>query len=240
MPASSRPLEPHPSSPRRALLVGNSDGIGRAATRRLLDQGWEVLGVSRREAPIVDPHYRHAVLDVAKPGFTDGLRGLVGDGPLDLCVYCAGIGEALDRENLGLDVRTFEVNLTGLVRTASVVLPPMVRRAQGHLIGLSSLADELISSEAPAYAASKAGFSSYLAGLARALRPRGVAVTTLRFGFVDTKMAKGPVRPFLLTVDQAVDHVERCMRHKPMRYTTPKVMIPVVKVLKVLGALRRG
>ncbi len=31
-----------------ALLIGNSDGIGLAATRRLLKKGWEIHGVSRK------------------------------------------------------------------------------------------------------------------------------------------------------------------------------------------------
>ncbi|MET3420839.1 NAD(P)-dependent dehydrogenase (short-subunit alcohol dehydrogenase family) [Actinoplanes tereljensis] len=35
----------------RALIVGNSDGIGLALTHRLLAAGWEVTGRSRRPAP---------------------------------------------------------------------------------------------------------------------------------------------------------------------------------------------
>ena len=57
-------------------------------------------------------------------------------------------------------------------------------------------------SAAPSYSASKAGLSSWLGGLALALRPRGVHVTNVRLGFVDTKMAKAVpwgVRVFLGT-----------------------------------------
>jgi NAD(P)-dependent dehydrogenase (short-subunit alcohol dehydrogenase family) len=32
---------------RRAVIIGNSDGIGYALTRRLLDDGWTVAGLSR-------------------------------------------------------------------------------------------------------------------------------------------------------------------------------------------------
>lgn len=34
-----------------ALIVGNSDGIGLALTRRLIDGGWQVTGLSRSPAP---------------------------------------------------------------------------------------------------------------------------------------------------------------------------------------------
>ena len=69
----------------------------------------------------------------------------------------------------------------------------MVKRGQGHFIGVSSLANELLSAEAPSYHASKAGFFNYLGVLALALKPKGVHVTNVRFGFVNTKMAKGNI-----------------------------------------------
>ena len=36
----------------QALIVGNSDGIGLAAIRRLLEAGWNTTGISRSESPI--------------------------------------------------------------------------------------------------------------------------------------------------------------------------------------------
>ena len=99
-----------------------------------------------------------------------------------------------------------------MIRTAAKVIPQMARRGQGHFIGISSLADELFSAEAPSYHASKAGFSNYLGGLALALKPKGVYVTNIRFGFVDTKMAKGDIKPFMMGVEKSVDHIESCIK----------------------------
>jgi short-subunit dehydrogenase len=124
-----------------------------------------------------------------------------------------------------------------MVRTAAGVVPRMVRRGQGHFIGVSSLADELLSAEAPSYHASKAGLSNYLGGLALALKPRGVYVTNARFGFVDTKMAKGDFKPFLMSVEKAVDHLEFCINKKPVSYAAPKIMIPLIKFRKLMMKL---
>ena len=88
----------------------------------------------------------------------------------------------------------------------------------------------MISAEAPSYHASKAGFSSYLEGLALALKGTGVHATNVRFGFVDTKMAKGDRKPFMMSVDRAVQHILTCMRKKPVRYTAPRIVIPLVKL----------
>ena len=221
----------------RALLVGNSDGIGLAATRRLLEGGWNIIGVSRSDSPIKNTAYHHRVIDVGDNNYLELIDGLLRKGSLDLCIYFVGIGELLDPTNMSDEPRIIDVNLTGMVRTAAAVIPQMVNRGQGHFIGVSSLADELLSAEAPSYHASKAGFSSYLGGLALALKPKGVHVTNVRFGFVDTKMAKGDVKPFMMNVEKAVDHLETCICKKPVCYTAPRIAIPLVKFRKFMMRL---
>lgn len=218
----------------KAILVGNSDGIGLATTRRLLAAGWHVTGISKSESPITCNAYHHRVGDVSDRKYSELIHELALNGPLDLCIYFAGIGELLDPLNMSNEARIIDVNLTGMVKTAMEVIPRMVQRGQGHFIGLSSLADELLSAEAPSYYASKAGFSNYLGGLALALKSRGVYVTNIRFGFVDTKMAKSSFRPFMMSIEKAVDHVEYCIDNKPARYSAPRIAIPFLKCLKLL------
>jgi short-subunit dehydrogenase len=214
----------------KALLIGNSDGIGLATTTELLKREWKVIGISRSESPIEDPSYEHIVADVKNDEYPELVKSVIEKaGPVEVCVYCAGIGEMLDLSFMEGEVEIFTVNLLGMVKTASCVIPLMVKRGQGHFIGLSSMADELLSPEAPSYHASKAGFSNYLEGLALALRPKGVYVSTIRFGFVDTKMAKGDVKPFMMGVERAAQHVLSCIEKKPVRYTAPWIAIPLVR-----------
>jgi short-subunit dehydrogenase len=113
----------------------------------------------------------------------------------------------------------------------------MLALGQGHIIGLSSLADVLISKEAPGYAASKAGLSSYLLGLGQAVRPRGVAVTAVRFGFVDTKMAKGPSTPLKIGVDEAVGVLLRAVGRRPAVVSYPRRMSVGARTLRALSRL---
>jgi len=215
----------------KALLIGNSDGIGLATTRVLLKQGWKVVGISRSESPIETTSYQHIIAKVQDSQYVVKLKSVLEKGePLDLCIYFAGTGELLDLSNMENEVNIFEVNLLGMVKTASYVIPLMVKRGKGHFIGLSSLADRLLSPEAPSYNASKAGFSNYLEGLALALKPKGVHISNVRFGFVDTKMAKGDVKPFMMGVERAARHLLSCIRKKPVRYTAPRIMVPLVKL----------
>jgi short-subunit dehydrogenase len=215
----------------KALLIGNSDGIGLNTTRELLKRGWKVVGISRSQSPLEDSSYEHIVAEVQDSQYMVKLKSVLEkDEPVDLCIYCAGIGELLGFSNMENEAKIFEVNLLGMIKTVSYVIPLMVKRGKGHFIGLSSLADELLSPEAPSYHASKAGFSNYLEGLALALKPKGVHVSNVRFGFVDTKMAKGDVKPFMMGVERATRHLLACIRKKPVRYTAPWIVVPLVKL----------
>ena len=212
-----------------AILVGNSDGIGLAVTNVLLEKGWNVTGISRRPSSVNDAAYTHIVTSVQDKSYTDRLGDLIKQmGQIDLCIYCAGIGELLDFSRLDFDLDVIDVNLMGMVRTVTQVVPKFVKQGSGHFIGLSSFADVLLSAEAPSYHASKAGFSTYLESLGLALKPKGVSVTNLRFGFVDTKMAKGDVKPFMMDVNRAVHHLLVCIDKKPLRYSAPRIAIPFV------------
>jgi hypothetical protein len=65
-----------------------------------------------------------------------------------------------------------------------------------------------------------------------------VAVSNLRLGFVDTKMARASVRPFMYTLDQAVDVVESALRKRPLRLTRPLSIAPLVRLLAWISRWR--
>ena len=223
----------------KALLIGNSDGIGLATTTELLKREWKVVGISKSGSLIENPSYEHIVAKVQDDEYLTVLKSVLEKSePFDLCVFCAGIGEMLNLFNMEGETEIFNVNLLGMVKTASYVIPLMVKRGKGHFVGLSSVADELLSPEAPSYHASKAGFSNYLEGLALALRSKGVHVSNVRFGFVDTKMAKGDVKPFMMGVERAAQHLLSCIEKKPVRYTAPWIVIPLVRFRSWMLRLR--
>jgi NAD(P)-dependent dehydrogenase (short-subunit alcohol dehydrogenase family) len=221
---------------RRVLVVGTTDGIGLAVVKRLVADGWSVVGVSRRASVFEAVDYTHVVADVASPDYRRRVAPHLTE-PFDVCVYCAGIGELFDPAKLDGDADVVRVNLVGAVETIAAVTPAMIAAGRGHVVGLSSIGDG-VSAEAPSYAASKAGLSSYLGGLALALRAHGVRVTNLRLGFVDTKMAKSDVKPFMITADRAAELVVRCIDKRPARFTYPKQMAALVWLLGLFTAIK--
>lgn len=220
----------------RAIILGNSDGIGLAITRQLLDQGWAVDGLSRSASPLDAANYTHVIADVRGGDFADILDGIVAKQPPDLCIYCVGIGEPFDPEDLGEAERTLDANLLGAARCLRVVLASYLARGGGTFVGLSSIGDAFPSAEAPSYAASKIGMTYLLEGMARATRSSGVRLVNVRLGFVDTKMAKSPVKPFLLSAERAAERIlERVLvAAPPARVTIPRRMGVVVWILGLL------
>lgn len=228
---------------KRALLIGNSDGIGLAFSESLIRRGWAVTGLSRSalsEGAVAGTNgdYKHITCNVLDPDYQSQLESAwESRGPFDLVVHLVGVGYGLKSDNFDREAETFRTNLISLVELVEVVLPKFVAQGSGHLVGLSSIADAILMREAPSYSASKAGYSSYLKALAVAYRKRGIAVTNVRFGFVDTKMAKGGVRPLMISTDKAAAVLMRCVDKRPAQMTYPKVAGAAVHLLRSLQNL---
>ena len=82
---------------------------------------WTVTGASKSASPIDHPRYDHTETDVSAPDYRERLRALQDRrGPLDACIYCAGIGARLADLDLSGEAHVFRVNLVGAVLTAAV------------------------------------------------------------------------------------------------------------------------
>jgi len=220
-----------------ALVVGASSGIGLALARRLVERDWTVIGLARRPSELVHDRYTHVIGDVRAADYRTMLVDALGTAVPDVCVYATGIGKELDLRDMSTEADVFTTNLTGAVITAEVVIPRMLEAKGGHFVGLSSQGDVMTDGSAPSYAASKAGMTSYLEGLARACRPKGVSVTNVRFGFVDTAMSSGSMRPFMISAERAAELVERCLERRPIRYTYPWRMAALLWLVRAVRRL---
>jgi short-subunit dehydrogenase len=205
------------------IVTGASSGIGRALAARLGLLGYRVGLIARRREALIEAATAiaaaggQAVAAVADVSDRSELRSAVAEierslGPTDVMVANAGFGvpTRLDPLNTVEVEQTIRVNLLGVIYSIEAVLPGMIVRKSGQLLGISSLAAFKGMPGESAYCASKAAVNAYMEGLRIALRSKGVVVTTVCPGFVDTPMIPmDSAQPFLMSADAAAGRIAR-------------------------------
>ena len=75
--------------------------------------------------------------------------------------------------------------------------------------------------------------------MALRLRPEGVAVTNVRFGFVDTKMAKALLRrPLMMSAESAALRVIRCLDTRPVQISIPRTVALFVGLARAVQSIK--
>ncbi len=183
-----------------AWITGGGSGIGKALALEIARQGAKVAVSGRREARLeevvaaIEADGGEALAVVAdvttEATLASAVEAIVERfGRLDVTVACAGFGVAGRAEKMGLEVwrRQFEVNVFGAVATVRAALPEL-RKTNGRLALIGSVAALLAYPSGAAYSASKAVIASFGNTLYVELRGSGVSCTTLHPGFVESEI----------------------------------------------------
>lgn len=212
--------------PTRALVTGASSGIGRALSLELARRGRHVIVAARRLellAELVEEiegaggRAEALELDVSDGArVQQRLRALDDrvDG-IDLVVANAGVTNGVHARALDWSAYStvLDVNVAGAASTLTALIPRMVERGSGQLVGVSSLAGYRALPGTAAYSASKAFLSTFLEGLRVDLEPLGIHVMDVRPGFVDTAMIRGKYdkRPGVWSTGRAATKIADCI-----------------------------
>ena len=221
-----------------AFITGASSGIGRALACVLADRGYDLALFARSTdqldalAEDIRLRGRKAVPisgDVTQLDDLTAARTLTAQqiGSVDLLVANAGIGRAMsvDRIKIKHTVNIMQVNVIGAVQTIETFLPDMLERGSGHIAGIASLAGYRGLPENAAYCASKSALITYLESLRTELRPRGISVTTVCPGYVETPMtAQNGWMPCLWPAEKAAIGIAQAIERRQRVYRFPLPM----------------
>ena len=174
------------------VVTGASRGIGAAIAKRLMDEGHEVLGISRSST---DSAIEITKADVSK--FSD-LKTIAKD-LHSKKKKVTGLVNAAGIASLNLTLLTspdkiqsiIDVNLVGTIYACQAFSPLMIRGKSGSIINFSSIAASLSLSGEAVYAASKAGVESFSRTFAREMSGHGIRVNCISPGPIDTALLKG-------------------------------------------------
>ncbi len=230
-----RPLEPRP----RAIVIGASSGIGAALTRRLALSGYYVAAVARRQETLQEIcaavnsnlqaeeavwPYVHDVTNFDE--VPELFQKIVHDlGGLDLIVYAAAIQLPVDPEeyNFEKDTAMINTNLLGAMAWLDEAAMRFQRTRRGHIVGISSIAGDRGRVAGPAYNTSKAGFNTYLEALRNRLSRRGVTVTTIKPGFVETRLLVNAAKTFwVISPEDAAEQIQTAIIRRQQTVYIPR------------------
>jgi NAD(P)-dependent dehydrogenase (short-subunit alcohol dehydrogenase family) len=190
-----------------ALVTGASRGIGRQISLGLADHGCNVILHSRldsntsglaAEVSAKGVQVRQVSAELASASEVDAvLEGLLRNGPpVDIVYNNAAIMTPYrsDWTKVPADdfTRSFEVNVTALIRISHAFLPGMLERGWGRIINVTSgIADQ---PELIAYAVSKAAVDKFVRDTVVKLKDTGVLMNLLDPGWLRTDLG-GPHAP---------------------------------------------
>ena len=211
---------------RSAIVIGATSGIGSELADILVSQGYRVgitgrrVNLLRDKVNTMPDRYVSQYMDVSDPkDCAWALERLWSRfSHVDVVIFCAGTGDI----NLDLDFskeqQTIRTNISGFTFVADWVFRAFEKQGIGHLVAITSVAALRGNRQAPAYNASKAYQANYIEGLQqKAMNEKlNIRITDIRPGFVDTAMAKGegkfwvmPVKKAALQVFQAIESKKR-------------------------------
>jgi NAD(P)-dependent dehydrogenase (short-subunit alcohol dehydrogenase family) len=171
------------------VVTGAASGIGLALTHRLLNDGWDIIGVDMRSGPVIDSgNYRHHLCDLSHPASLHALCDALSQSGVTALVHCAGrmsCGGVLDTRDEDADMlwRLHDLAPLALIRALTPGLPDV----RGRIVLVSSRAI-LGRAQRLAYAATKAAQIGLARSLAAELIGRGVTVNVVAPAAVDTPM----------------------------------------------------
>ena len=223
------------------LITGASSGIGAGLAKSYAADGYHVIACGRDPARLEALHQTCPNLTVRLFDMTDrdACRQALTGSYADLIILCAGTCEYLDGGvvDAALVERVMATNFLGPVNCLAALQPQL---AAGHRVVLvSSMAHWLHFPRAEAYGASKAALTWFADTLRLDWEPKGIGVTVVSPGFVDTPLTQKNdfAMPGRVTVDEAVNAIRAGLAKNKNHIAFPSGFGLILRLLSWLPTL---
>ena len=192
------------------LVTGANRGLGRALVDELLRRGAKRVYAASRNGMVVSGERVVPVrLDVTDAAQIQGAAGQIES--LDILINNAGVSAADDLSDRSAFEHHLAVNLYGTLDVTSAFVPALAR-SRGAVVNIVSLSALAAVPVLPAYSVSKAAALSLSQSFRAQLAGRGVSVSAVLPGPIDTDMVRNldiPKTPAEDVARDTLDGVER-------------------------------
>ena len=165
-----------------AVVTGASSGIGKAISIRLLELGFEVIGVSRsiQTEDFNNVNFTALQADLSSEDSTLKLCEILKRTSVHILVNCAGFGRFEPHEELSPQtiIQMTFLNLTSPMLLTNALLRSL-KSNDGYLININSIEAIRPSKFAGVYSATKAGLKAFSDSLFEETRKSGLSITNI-------------------------------------------------------------
>jgi 3-hydroxy acid dehydrogenase / malonic semialdehyde reductase len=173
------------------LVTGTTKGIGKAISIKLLEEGYQVIGIARGLSNIDHPSYFHYRIDLAElASLPLHLKSLLKDFPdLQGLVCNAGRGHFGHLEELSFEhiQETVQLNFLSHVCLVKMCLPRFKKQGNGDLIFIGSEAALSGKKKGSIYCATKFAIRGFAQALREECATDDVRITLINPGMVKTE-----------------------------------------------------
>lgn len=172
------------------LITGGNKGIGLAATKKFVKNGYKVVAVARNFTDF--PLKSHPGIEIVTFDLADtlGIPALVSKlPPIDILLNNAGVMYALPYDNYPREKieQMLKINIEAPVALINSVSGYMISNGGGRIVNNASIAGEIGHPDIW-YGITKAGIINMTKSYAKILGPKGVVVNAVAAGPVETEM----------------------------------------------------
>ncbi len=185
-----------------ALITGATSGIGKATAQLLAENSYNLILCGRRQERLTEllselsakTEVKVLCFDVRD---NEKVKEMISSLPdqwknIDILINNAGNAHGLDpifSGNTDDWDAMMDINVKGLLYVSRAVIPGMVKRRQGHIINISSIAGKEVYPEGNVYCASKFAVEALTKGMRLDLNDYNIKVSSVDPGLVDTEFS---------------------------------------------------
>ena len=168
------------------LITGTTSGVGATIAYDYIEKGWNVIGLARGESLFNYPNYKHFQVDISNSYELYEVFEQIDS--IDILVNNAAVFKMKSFSTTTLDEidDIIDINLKGAMYVTKFALQKMERGSRIFFINSVAGLEELENQSA--YCASKHGLTGFAGVLGEELRGRGIKVTSIHPGGIDTPL----------------------------------------------------
>jgi short-subunit dehydrogenase len=237
---------------KRALITGGAQGIGFEMAKQFAARGAEIIIADVDEEKLAEARTALEQLrakvwcfhvDVTNPASIAALRAQIAveAGPIDILVNNAGVvfGGPFTKTPLDDHLRTYEVNVLGLVAMTHAFLPGLIDRPEAHLVHIASASGLIGLPYGSSYASSKwavIGFGESIRAELKLMGHEHVHTTIVCPSYIGTGMFEGAEAPkatHILEPTEIVRKIVHAVEHDKV-YVLEPFMVKLTPLLRDL------